>query len=79
MMELHASLIRRLQKRNYHPGDLLDFVYTITCTPARFIYTKDVWRSLTACQLSRGFLLNVFTFLPTTLLVLRVSEYCDEL
>jgi len=74
MMELHASLIRRLQKRNYHPGDILDLIYTATCTPAQFIYTKDVWRSLTACRLSRGFLCNVLTLLPTTLLVLRVSR-----
>lgn len=84
MMELHASLIRRLQKRSYHPGDMLDLVYTVTCTPARYIHTKDVWRALTACRLARGFLCNVLVFLPITLAVLRVSSYrwrgrCNQL
>jgi hypothetical protein len=73
MMELHASLIRRLQKRSYHPGDMMDLVYTVTCTPARFISTKDVWRPLTGCRLSRGFLCNVLMFLPLALVVIRVD------
>ena len=73
MMELHASIIRRLQKRHSHPGDILDLLYTVTCTPARYIYTKDIWRGMTACRLSRGFLCNLLAFLPTTLLILRVS------
>lgn len=74
MMELHASLIRRLHKRLYHPGDLLDLVYSLTCTPARFIYTKDIWRSMHVCRLARGVICNALTFLPITLLVLRVSH-----
>lgn len=74
MMELHASLIRRLHKRLYHPGDFLDLVYSVTCTPARFIYNKDIWRSVYVCRLARGLICNILAFLPITLLVLRVSN-----
>lgn len=83
MSEVNAGLMRRALPSPTNLWDILNLIYTATCTTAYFLYTADIWRLFLVQQgarEARGLVSNLVYMLPTTINVFRVSQaYQNEM
>ena len=79
MVELHSRLFGRFHPHPTNLLDLLDIVYTATCTPAVLLFTKDVWRMFSSGDQGRAAVSNFLYLLPTFVLITRCSAICYRL
>jgi hypothetical protein len=78
LLELHGQLMRKSTASPYNVFDLLNLIYTATCTTPHFLVTADAWRPFLVVnpgsQESRAAVCNLLYLLPTFVNVCRVSK-----
>jgi hypothetical protein len=76
MVEVNAGLMRRALPSPTNIFDLINLIYTVSCTTAYFLYTADIWRLFLVqqgAQESRAAVANLLYMAPTVFNVCRVS------
>ena len=79
MVDVHSQLIGQFHPHPTNLIDLLDIVYTATCTPAVLLFTNDFWRMFLAYDQGRAAVSNFLYLLPTFVLIARCSTTCYRL
>jgi hypothetical protein len=80
LTEVNSGLMRRALPSPTNIFDVLNLVYTSSCTTSYFLFTSDIWRLFLVqqgAQESRAMVCNVLYMLPTILNVSRVSAMED--
>jgi len=76
MVDLNTAWIRKSLPSPYNIFDLMNLIYNISCTPAYFLATADIWTPFLSnhgAQESRAALCNFLYLLPTIFNICRVS------
>ena len=77
LTEVNSGLMRRSLPSPTNIFDVLNLIYTSSCTTSYFLFTADIWRLFLVqqgAQESRALVCNFLYMLPTILNVARVSK-----